>query len=446
MEAVFLTALTTVIGFLSMNFSDTPPLRDLGNIAALGIIAAFFFTVFTLPAAAILLPFRAKKVGIRYISLFRSLGDFVVERQRILLVSMVVVVLVLVSFVPRLELNDQYVNYFDRSSEFRRDTDFAMQHLTGIYKIEYLIRAGEKGGVNNPEYLKVLQAFGEWYRGQPEVVHVHSIVETMKTLNMSLHGDNSIYFRLPDNRELAAQYLLLYEMSLPYGLDMNSEVSIGKDATRFTVMLKNISTKELLRLEESAQDWLRVNAPTAMVSDGTGSSIIFSHMSERSIRSMIGGTVLAIILIGLVLMVALKSIKYGVLSFIPNLLPAIMALGVWAIFVGELGFALSVMIAMTLGIVVDDTIHFFTKYLRGRQTQQLSPADAVRYAFSTVGIALLTTTIVLVLGFLVLAQSSFLPNSGMAMLTVITISIALAIDFFLIPPMLLVLDDAERSQ
>ena len=441
MEAVFLTTLTTAIGFLSMNFSDSPPLRDLGNISAMGIIAAFVFSVFTLPAAALLLPIKPLKTGKKYVQMMQTMGEFVIKRQKFLLTSLIAIVVVLISFVPNLELNDQYVNYFDSSSKFRQDTEFAMNHLTGIYKIEYKLPAGDSGGISKPEYLRVLEAFGDWYRKQPEVVHVSSLVETMKTLNKNLHGDDAAYFRLPDNRDLAAQYLLLYEMSLPYGLDLNSQVSIGKDSTRFTVMVKNISTNELMGLEERAQAWLRANAPATMVSDGTGSSIVFAHISERSIRSMIEGTLLAAVLIGLILMMALKSVKYGILSFIPNLLPALTALGIWTIFVGELGFALSVMIAMTLGIVVDDTIHFFTKYLRGRQILNLSPTESVRYAFSTVGVAIVVTSIVLVLGFFVLAQSSFLPNSGMALLSVITIIVALIIDLMLVPPMLMAIDN-----
>jgi len=445
-EPVFLTVLTTVIGFASMNFSDTPPLRDLGNIAAIGISATLIFTLFTLPAVAMLLPFKPSNSGLLAERLFESLGDFVVRNYRILFWLMIGFTVITASLLPKLQLNDQYVEYFDESIEFRRDTDFAMEHLTGIYKIEYLLQADDSGGISRPDYLREVQNFADWFRDQPEVVHVQSIVETIKILNRNMNNDDSNFEVIPESRDLIAQYLLLYEMSLPYGLDMNSQISIGKDATRLVVMLENRSTNDVIEIEKRAKAWLIENASTMSASEGTGSTIIFAHMAKTSINSMISGTFLAIILIGIVLMIALKSVKYGALSFIPNLLPSVIAMGIWALTVGELGFALSVMIAMTLGIVVDDTIHFLSKYLRGRKDHNLSPEDAIRYAYSTVGSALVITTIVLVLGFLVLAQSSFTPNSGMSLLTIITITVALILDLFLLPPLLLKIDNSSERK
>ena len=145
-------------------------------------------------------------------------------------------------------------------------------------------------------------------------------------------------------------------------------------------------------------------------------------------------------LISLILVVALRSLKFGLISLIPNIMPALMAFGLWGLIVGEVGLAVSVVVAMTLGIVVDDTIHFLSKYLRARRERGLAAADAVRYAFSTVGVALVVTTIVLVCGFLVIAQSNFLVNSQMGLLTAITITIALIVDFLFLPPLLMVLD------
>ena len=439
-EPVFLTVLTTVIGFLSMNFSDTPPLRHLGTISAIGILYTLVFTLFTLPAASMLLPFKKRSSGFKINKVLKPTANLVIRYHRPLLWSVAGLAILIARFIPRMELNEQYIDYFDDSIEFRQDTDFAMEHLTGIYKIEYKLQASESGGISQPEFLKEVKDFADWFREQPEVVHVQSIVETIETLNKNLHGDDASFKRLPEDRDLVAQYLLLYEMSLPYGLDMNSQISIGKDATRLTVMLQNLSTSQLIDIENRARTWLANNTSIMETSEGTGSSVVFAHMAERSINSMIGGSILAIFLIGIVLMIALKSIKYGAISMVPNLLPSAIAFGFWAMFVGEMGFALSVMIAMTLGIVVDDTIHFLSKYIRGRKEQNLSPEDAIRYAYTTVGVALVITTIVLVIGFLILSQSHFLPNAGMSTLTVITISVALVLDLFLLPPLLMAID------
>ena len=168
---------------------------------------------------------------------------------------------------------------------------------------------------------------------------------------------------------------------------------------------------------------------------------MFANIGQRNIKSMLVGTTVALVFISFILVFALRSVKIGLISLIPNLVPAAMGFGLWAVLVGEVGLALSIVTGMTLGIVVDDTVHFLSKYLRARREQGLAAQDAVRYAFRRVGRALFTTSVVLVIGFLVLSQSSFRLNSGMGMLTAIVISFALLADFFLLPALLMKLDN-----
>jgi predicted RND superfamily exporter protein len=260
-----------------------------------------------------------------------------------------------------------------------------------------------------------------------------------------MHGDDQAWYRLPAERELAAQYLLLYEMSLPYGLDLNNQINIDKSATRMTVMLYNMTTRTVLQLEQRAQRWLRDNLPSSMHNEGASPTIMFSNIGERNIKSMLLGTTVALMLISLILVFALRSFKIGLLSLIPNLIPAALAFGAWGILVGQIGLALSVVTGMTLGIVVDDTVHFLSKYLRARREKGLDAQDAVRYAFSTVGLALVVTSIVLVAGFTVLTFSAFALNSNMAIMTAVTIIFAIVADFLLLPPILMALDSKSHG-
>jgi predicted RND superfamily exporter protein len=155
---------------------------------------------------------------------------------------------------------------------------------------------------------------------------------------------------------------------------------------------------------------------------------------------MMVGSIIALICISFLLMFAFKSIKMGLLSLIPNLLPAAIAFGIWGLINGYVGLGLSVIIGMTLGIVVDDTVHFISKYHRARVEKGLNPEDAIRYAFSTVGVALWITSLVLISGFLVLSQSHFSMNSDMGLMTAITITAALFLDLLFLPPLLLFFD------
>jgi predicted RND superfamily exporter protein len=436
LQPIFLTSLTTVIGFMSMNFSDAPPFRDLGNIVAMGVAAAFVFSVTILPALMLILPIHVKPGPTRRTRMMDRFADFVVRRRGVLFWVMGVIIVTLVTFIPRNELNDEFIKYFDKTIDFRNATEFATENLTGIYTIDYSLGTGESGGISDPGFLANAEAFANWYREQPDVLHVNSLTDTMKRLNKNMHGDAVHWYRLPDQRDLSAQYLLLYEMSLPYGLDLNNQIDVSKSATRLSVTLENVSSNELLALEETAQEWLATNAPE-MQTNGASPSVMFAHIGQRNIRSMLTGTTLALVLISLILIFALRSLKIGLVSLIPNLAPAAMGFGLWGLLVGEVGLALSVVAGMTLGIVVDDTVHFLSKYLRARREQQLSSADAVRYAFSTVGMALTVTTLVLIAGFMVLTQSPFKLNSDMGLLTAITIAFALAADFLFLPPLLM---------
>lgn len=438
---VFITSLTTVIGFLSMNTGEVPPFRDLGNITAVGMTAAFLFSVTTLPALMTMLPVKVKvnqEAEIKRNSFYEGIANWVILRRVPILLGSVIFIGFATYFASQSNLNDEFIKYFDSRITFRTDTDYISENLTGIYNVEFSIGSGEEGGVNNPEYLQKLEEFEKWLEDQPEVIHVNSYAEVARRVNRSMHGDQESYYTLPKNREEAAQYLLLYELSLPFGLDLNNQINVDKSETRLTVTIQNIPTKSMVAFTQRAENWLKANSPTYMHSFGVSPTMMFAYLSGRQITSMISGTALAILLISIVLTFALRSFKYGLLSLLPNIAPAVVGFGLWALIGGQINIGISIVFGMTLGIIVDDTIHFLSKYLRARREHNYSSADAVRYAFTTVGRALVVTTVVLVAGFIILSQSSFGMNSGMAKVTSLVITAALVIDFLMLPALLLV--------
>ncbi len=432
---IFVTSLTTALGFLSLNFSDAPPFHDLGNIASMGVAAAFFFSITFLPAIVSILPARGKHevAGKQMMTRF---GEFVVNKQKPLLIGNTLIIVALASMVPLNELNDKFVEYFDETIEFRRDSDYAAENLTGVYYIDYALGTGESGGISNPGYLANTAKFAQYLRSQPEVKHVQTISDTFKRLNKNMHGDDPAWHRLPEERNLAAQYLLLYEMSLPYGLDLNNQIDIDKSATKIAVTLETLTSNEVIAFDQAAMLWLQENTPS-IKPYSSGPTIMFAHLGKRNINSMLTGTSIALVLISVVLIFFLGSVKYGFISLLPNLTPALAAFGIWGLTVGQVGIGLSIVTGMTLGIVVDDTVHFLSKYLRARREKGLNAEDAVRYAFNNVGLALLVTSLVLVTGFMILAQSHFYLNSSMGLLTSVVIILALIIDLTLLPALLM---------
>ncbi len=446
LQPLFITSITTAIGFLSMNFSDVPPFHDLGNIVAIGVMFAFVLSITTLPALMMVLPVRVKvtknlDVGTEPMS---KLANFVLANSRKLLWGMGGLALILISLLPMNKLDDQFVEYFDETVEFRRDTDFVVENLSGIYDIHYSLKQGESGGINEPKFLQQVEQFANWLREQDRVMHVRTVTDIYKRLNKNMHGDDPSYYRLPESRELAAQYLLLYEMSLPYGLDLNDQIDIDKSATRLTVTFENLHTEEVLAFEQKIADWLATNTPEIDFS-GASATLMFAHIGKRNVQSMLFGTTVALVFISVILMAALRSFRIGFISLAPNLLPAGMAFGIWGLMVGQIGMSLSVVTGMTLGIVVDDTVHFLSKYLRARREKGLNSEEAIRYAFNTVGVALWVTSLVLVAGFIVLGQSHFALNAHMGVMTAVTITIALIMDFLFLPPLLMKLEGNKHA-
>ena len=446
LHPVFLASLTTALGFLSMNFSEVPPYRHLGNFVAFGIGMSFLLSVTFLPAMLSLLPIRPGSDRRLGGPLLASMADFVLRRRKALLWGWVVVVAAMIIAIPRNELNDVLVHFFDESVEFRRDTDFMDERLSGNTVLDYSLEAPGPDSVTDPEFLAEVSDFAEWFREQPSVRHVSVITDTFRQLNQSMHGDDPAFYRMPESRELAAQYLLLYELSLPQGLDLNNQIDTFRSATRMTVSSRTLYSQDLLELNARAEVWLKENAPRIVGVNSSGPSALFAYIGQRNIRAMLLGTMVVLIAISAILLAALRSLRLGLVSIVPNLLPAVMGFGVWGLMVGQVGLSLSVVVAMTIGIVVDDTVHFLTKYRRARREYGRDPEQAVHDAFETAGRALFTTTMVLVAGFLIFAFSPFIPTAQVGVLTAMIIGFALIADLSLLPALLLAVDKPSARQ
>ena len=446
LHPVFLASLTTALGFLSMNFSEVPPYRHLGNFVAFGIGASFVLSVTFLPALLSLLPMRAARERRLRGPSMRRLADIALRYRKPLFWAWVVIVPAMILAIPRNELNDVLVHFFDESVEFRQDTDFMDERLSGNTLLEYSLHASVEGGVTDPRFLAEVSDFASWYREQPSVRHVAVITDTFRQLNQSMHGDDPAFYRIPESQELAAQYLLLYELSLPQGLDLNNQIDRSRSATRMSVSAETLYSKDLLALNARAEAWLDENASHVAGVNSTGPAALFAYIGQRNIRTMVVGTTVLLLAISGILLFALRSLRLGLTSIVPNLVPAVMGFGVWGLTVGQVGLVLSVVAAMTVGIVVDDTVHFLSKYLRARRQYGQDPEDAVRYAFDTAGRALVTTTVVLVAGFLIFVFSPLIPTAQVGVLTAMIIGFALIADLSLLPALLVGVDRSSGKR
>jgi uncharacterized protein len=437
-----LTTLTTVVGFVSFNLNESPPFRDLGNVVAVGVAAALFYALTLLPAW--LLVTRPAGRALRTLNL-AAVAGFVIRHQRALRRAGIVVVLALVAAIPLNRFGDDYVRFFGPELPFRQHTEFVGQHLMGVQFLEYAIPSGRDGGVSDPTYLQHLEDFADWLRAQPGVRKVSTVNELLMRLNQVMHADDPDRYRLPDSRAMAAQYLLLFELALPSGADLSHLVNFNKSVSRVTLGLNEMTNEDVRQLDNRAQAWMAEHWPPEMHATGTGVPVMFARIAQRNFQAMVWGNLITFTLVALIFTLALGRARIGAISLIPNFAPMLMGFGLWGLLVGEVGMSLAVVVSLTLGIVVDDSIHFLSRYQQGRRDQRLTPEAAVHHAFGDVGAALWITTATLAAGFACLAASSFLLTAHLGMLTVIIIVLALVADFLFLPALLLWFDRSSAA-
>jgi len=436
--AVGLTNLTTAVGFLAMNRADAPPLNDMGNIVFAGIVLSYLLTFTWLPAMLTLLPLEPSKD--RSAVLMAGVGRFINRLRWLLLALTVGCVLATVNGLTQIRLDDDFIRYFDSRFEYRVASDFAEERLTGLNIMEFDLETDTDGGVYTADYQHFLTQFADWLKTQPGVVSVADISEITRRIHKAMRVDSEPARQgIPENADLISQYFFLYELSLPYGAAITDRINVSRSSSRVTIIMRGLTSGEIRGLHERATVWLAQNAPGNTATTGISINVLFAYLSSTNIRSMIVSTLASIFIIGLIIAVALRSVAYGVLSLATNLLPAIVGFGLWGYFIQDIGIAGAVITTMTLGIVVDDTIHFLMKYRRLRASG-VSPAAAIEAIFSTVGLAMVITSVSLAVGFFVLALSGFQINRSLGIQTSVIVVIALGICWFMLPPLLRLMD------
>mgnify|MGYP000086871690 FL=1 len=441
---VILTSLTTVIGFLTMNFSDVPPFNILGNAVAVGVLIACLASLTLLPILIDFFPLKEKRAIKDDTTLLTPLAEFVLRHRLLVFGVTATLSIAIASFSTQNEINDQFGKFYSKNIDFRTSTDFANEHLSSFYSIDISLKSPYERGIYDQRYLQKLDEFDRWIKTLPEVIQTQTIAATFKGLNKAMHDNDESWYVLPEGGDLAAQYFLLYEMSLPFGLDANQTVSFDKKESKINITLKEMSTKEILTFENLIAQWLSENAAEYDYYHSS-LSLLFSHLGMNNATSMLFGTMIALFLMSLVIGIALKSVRLGLVSLMTNIIPALLAFGVWGIFSGEVGLSISISIGMTLGIVVDNTVHLLSKYQKAIQNGE-DTSDAIRFSFSHVGVALLICNCVLIAGFMILAQSDFQLNAYMGLFTSLTFALALLVDFLLLPPVLYWLDSKRVAK
>ena len=451
--AMLLTSLTTAAGLLSFAGSDILPLSSLGWAAAFGVMLAWLYTITLLPGIMALLRrrwrFGEAAVKPRAHHGMNRFTDFCIALslrypRRVVAGSAVLALLGLWQ-ASQLQFSHHPLNWLPESWPIRQATQVIDTQLSGSMNIEILLDSGEMDGWRNAERIAALEAFtDEVSRADFAVTprKIQSLTDMLREMNQALHGGDASAYHAPKDDDLLAQELFLLELSAAQ--DLYRRVDHDYRTTRITVSVPWVDTLYYADMSEQIQ----ALAANAFDEDIQVSVTGLVPVLARTLAAVIVDTArsygIAFVVIGAMMMLLLGRVRTGLLAMIPNLLPIIMALGFMRVAGIPLDMFSMLVGAIAIGLAVDDTIHFMHHY-QGNRARGASPAQAITDTLHESGRAMLTTSLILAIGFMVFIFSALNNLTGFALVTTVTIIMALLADFILAPALMLLTDRQGKA-
>jgi len=439
--ALFLTSITTAVGFASLGISAVVPIKTLGIATASAALLAFVLTILFVPAILAIINLKVKtdsslKKESHAISNWYT--NFILKNYKLLLVVSATIFIIIGVGISKANVDSNVVRYFKESVDFHKDTLYIRDNLTGPMSYEIIVDSKESDGIKNPKFLKTLQRFyDEFYATYDDARHISSLMDTIKTFNEVMAGSKTI----PDDQNLIAQYLLLYSLSLPQGMEINDRMDIDERLLRVSASMNLVDTSKDLEMVAWVEDWWDRTPYSAEVN---GQTLMFAHMQHDVTETLINSITLAVILISIIMLLIFRNWRMLPLFIAPNILPIILVVGVMGWLQIDIDMGVAVAGAIIIGVAVDDTIHFMVKYIEARKRGE-NLEDAMKYVMSYAGSAIIFTTIILSAAFLVFMFSEFNPNYHFGIVTASALVIAVVVDLVALPALLVMIDNRKKS-
>jgi predicted RND superfamily exporter protein len=262
----------------------------------------------------------------------------------------------------------------------------------------------------------------------PAARHTSSLLDVVKKFNEIVDFKKEI----PDSNELIAQYLLLYSLSLPQGMEINDKMDINEQKLRVTGQVNIVDTSLDLKMINYVHDWWKDTPYTATVQ---GQTAMFAYMQSDVTDTLIYSLSLAIFLVSIIMLIIFKRPKLLWVFILPNILPVMLVVGLMGWIGINIDIGVAIAGAIIIGVAVDDTIHFLVKYFDARK-RGLNLADSFDEVLRYAGKAILFTTIILSIAFSLFAFSTFTPNQNFGIVTASALIIAFVVDLLLLPALL----------
>lgn len=446
---VLLATVTTAIGFLSLTLSSSPAIQDFGLIVALGISFALVFTFTLLPALLIWVSQKTRAHGrtmdaVLPNRLIRLVIPLWQRRDRALFFGCSGLALASLLLLPLNETDFDRLDFIDVDSEVGNYYEAVNRRLQRGPTLVYGLQSAEPGGVIEPEFLRKVESFSEWLVQQDEVANAGSLVEVVKTIHLARGGQDPVYYRIPDDVYAIATDLSAYQSVEFPDFPLADFIDDTDSTIRLVVNALPLSNQALIELDARIAGQFDELVPDGRLLRGSP-LILFARMDSLVTIELLQGYSVSLLLITLTLVVGFRSLYFGLLSVIPNLLPATIVFGLWGLFVGQLDPFVMMLFSISIGLVVDDTVHLLTHYLEGRKRGR-PIEESFNTALATAGPALVVTTAVLALGTTILLGASTLYFQQSARLLVPIVVLALVLDLLYLPTILRRFDRQARAQ
>ena len=434
----FLTSLTTAVGFASLSISRIPPIRHFGLAAAGGMMIEFCLSMSIIPIgiyffrnfASLKQPSHLKAGSVQ--ALVQKLAVFIPKAKVYVCAVSVLLIGLSVWGISKLNVETNLMEYFREKSEVYQDARFIDHELGGVNTLEVSFEAKERDAFLLPANLKVIEKIAQYLRERPEIGKVTSINDFLKEMNQSFHSEDPAYYDLPDSREMAAQYLLLYG-----GDELDNFMDTSYQWARLSARVTEHSSSRLKIYIEQLKDFIeRDPGESDLQIRVTGKTYLVNKLVKNIVDSQVQSLSVAFLIIFGMLFIVFRSLSIGFISIIPNMLPIIFNLGFMGLAGIPLNTATAIISAVAIGIAVDDTIHFLNQYQNERQIGK-SIRQATATAIETKGVPIMTTSLILIGGFGVLVVSSFVPTIQFGLLCSIIMLFAVVSDLAILPAVLL---------
>ena len=439
LRPVTLATITTTMGFLSLNFSSSPAIFGFGNIIAMGVIWAFVLTFTLLPTLILLLPMHKVPKPLGVGGFIRWMTQLVEKHHQPLYWGSWVLIITTLALLPMNKLDFNPNSFIDEGSDAHYVLEALRDRIGNDKSLVYVIRSNEYYGITKPEFLEDVNFFTEWLEIQPETNFVATYTDYLRARNKADHDDDEAWDRLPTDQLTIIDYLVGYQLVQEIEPSLQPMFNNDYSGVRLIVGTSNLSNNDILEFAGRIDAWAASNVSPEFKITRADNTILRARINSVLSLELMQGFAMSFLLITLTMLVGLRSVRYGVLSLLPNLFPATIVFGFWGLFIGELGPYNLMLFSISIGLVVDDSVHVLSKYIAAKRDGN-GVQEAIRYSMDKAGSAITITTASLALGTFMLVFSNTEIFQNVALLITPIIVVALFLDLLFLPPLLMRFD------